>query len=220
MKLIIKLALIASMFIGAALTAKAQNHELSLMLRGGDCSTFGGAAAASIETSHTFNRFSLTGGAQYNTIGKTALEARPSMKWGNISAELLMAYTNIASVNSVAAGAGAIYDYGRITAKLGYYYRIYGGHGNRISEPFNIYYELDVHLLRKAAKWDMDLTLTNNETFELERHYQPSFIAECRHCPTSKMGITFAIGCKPAGMFNLSADYYQSFIKTGICFRW
>ena len=27
------------------------------------------------------------------------------------------------------------------------------------------------------------------------------------------MGITFAIGCKPAGMFNLSADYYQSFIR-------
>ena len=133
---------------------------------------------------------------------------------------LLMAYTNLASVNSFAAGAGAIYDYGRISAKLGYYYRVYGGHGSRITEPFNIYYELSVHLLQQIENWDIDLTLTNNETFELERHYQPSFIAECFHFPTSKLGIAFGIGCKPAGMFNLSADYYQSFIKTGICFRW
>ena len=217
----IKIALIATMLMGVALVMNAQENELSVRLRAGDNVVFVGFGAASVETVQTLcDDLSISGGVQYNTIGRTALEARPSMKWGNISAELLMAYTNLASVNSFAAGAGAIYDYGRLSAKLGYYYRVYGGHGSRITEPFNIYYELSVHLLQQIENWDIDLTLTNNETFELERHYQPSFIAECFHFPTSKLGISLGIGCKPAGMFNLSADYYQSFIKTGICFRW
>ena len=66
----------------------------------------------------------------------------------------------------------------------------------------------------------MQLAITNCETFELERHYQPSFLAECRYYPGAKLGVTMSLGCKPAGMFNMSADYYQSFLKIGVCYRW
>ena len=69
-------------------------------------------------------------------------------------------------------------------------------------------------------KWDLFLSITNNELFELERHFQPSFIAECFYYPTQKIGVPFGLGCKPAGMFNMSADYYQSYLKTGLCYRW
>ena len=100
------------------------------------------------------------------------------------------------------------------------YQTIRGGRGGWITEPFNIYYELNVHLLKKVEDWKMELIITNNEMFELERHYQPSFIARCCHYPTDRLGISFGIGCKPAGMFHMSADYYQTYIKTGVCYRW
>lgn len=207
------------------LILNAQDNELMLRVRGGHNSTYGGFAAVSLETNQTIsNRFSVSGGVQYSTIGRTALEARPAFgldyAWGKISAEAIFSYTNLTSINSFSAGAGGYIDFRNITAKLGYYYRVYGGSGDRITEPFNIYYELRVHLLEKIRNWNMYLSITNNEIFELERHYQPSFIAECFYYPTAELGVSLAIGCKPAGMFNLTADHYQSFIKTGVCYRW
>ena len=207
------------------LILKAQDNEVKVGVRAGYNAAFGGYGALSLETTQTFRKgFAINGGVQYNTIGKTALEARPAyainFKWGKIAPEVLLAYTNMSSVNSFAVGAGLGGDFGGVSAKLGYYYHTFGGQGGKITEPFNIYYELSVHLLRKVENWKMDLTITNNETFDLERHYQPSFIAECFHYPTDKIGVSFGIGCKPSGMFHMSADHYQTHIKTGVCYRW
>ena len=204
---------------------KGQEHEVKLGVRAGYNAAFGGYGAFSVETAHAFcNSFEIQGGAQYSTFGKTSMEARPSYSfnfdWGKIAPEVLLAYTNLSSVNSLAAGVGAHADFGRVSAILGYYYHTFGGHGGWITESFNIYYELSVHLLQKVENGGMDLTITNNEIFELERHFQPSFIAECLYSPSDKIGISFGIGCKPAGMFNMSADNYQTYLKTGICYRW
>ena len=206
-------------------TDSGRTDEVKLGVRAGHNVAFGGYGAVSLETSQAFgNSFAIRAGAQYSTFGKTSLEARPGyiidFDWGRIVPEVLLAYTNLSSINSFAAGAGANGDFGRLSAKLGYYYHTFGGQGGWITEPFNIYYELSVHLLQKVENWKMNLTITNNEIFELERHYQPSFIAECFHYPTDKIGISFGIGCKPTGMFNMSADNYQTYLKTGVCYRW
>ena len=207
------------------LILKAQNNELQVGLRAGHYAVFGNFTAVSLETTQVlFDDFSINGGIQYNTIGKTALEARPAYSidfdWGCLSTEVLMVYTNLTSINNFAAGAGAFMDFGRLEAKLGYYYRLYGGQGGWAAEPFNIYYELLVNMLQKIKNWDMRLTITNNEMFELERHYQPSFSVECFYYPIEKLGISFGMGCKPAGIFNISANYYQSYLKAGVCYRW
>ena len=220
----LKLLLIL-LLISSPLITSAQDNEIKAGLRLGHNVAFGGFAAASIETVQTFfGGFSLHGGVQYNTIGKTAIEARPAyniaLEWGRLSIESAFTYTNLSSINGFTAGAGATMDSRYIGARLGYYYHLYGGRGGRLSEPFNIYYELRGHFLQKIEKWNLDLIITNCETFELERHFQPSFIAEGSFFPTSRLGISFGIGCKPSGMFNMSADYYQSYIKTGVCYRW
>lgn len=204
---------------------RAQNNEVKLGLRTGYNAALGTFGAVSVETTQNFrNNFSIDGGLQYNTIGKAAFEAHPAYSFQfekcRLSVETLLSYNNISSINSIAIGAGANIDYKSITGKLGYFYRLFGGKGGFINEPFNIYYELNVHCLKKIEKWDLDLIITNCELFELERHYQPSFIAEGSYYPLSKMGISLGIGCKPAGMFNISADYYQSYIKAGVCYRW
>ena len=206
-------------------TLKAQDNELALRLQMGHNAVFGGFAAASVETVQTFEcDFMLNAGAQYNTIGKTSIEARPGyfhdFSWGRLSAETLLAYTGISSVNSIAAGAGMGLSGKWLSGRLGYYYRMYGGGAGWIKEAFNVYYELNADLLQKIDDWNLRLTITNCEIFELERHFQPSFIALCNHYPQEHIGISFGVGCKPAGMFNMSADNYQSYIKAGICYRW
>lgn len=207
------------------LILNAQDDELRLGLRAGHNAAFGGFAAVSLETLQTFcGNFSVNGGLQYNTIGKTALEARPAyripFKCGDFYVEALVSYSNLSSMNSFAAGAGAKLDFRFVSGRLGYFYRSYFGHGGRIEEPFNIYYDFRAHFLRKVENWNLDLVVTNCEMFDLERHYQPTFIAEGSFFPTSNLGISFGVGCKPSGMFHLSAGYYQSYIKTGVCYRW
>ena len=204
---------------------KAQDDVLKVGLRAGNNAAFGGFVATSLETNQTFGEeFSIHGGVQYSTIGRVALEARPTytknFAWGRLSAEVLLTYAHLTSINNMAVGGGVCVDYRWVDATLGYYYRLYGGRGGRITEPFNIYYGARVHLLRENDDWDVTLAITNNEIFELERHYQPSFIAECIYYLMNRLGISLGIGCKPAGMFHISADYYQSYIKTGVCYRW
>lgn len=208
-----------------AISLNAQEDEITVKIRTGHNSSFGGFGAVSVETVQNFDcGFLLSGGAQYNTIGRTALEARPAWSvnynWGVVSAEALLTYRHLASLNSFAAGAGASISGKWVGFKLGYYYHMYGHGGESIKEPFNLYYELLVNLLPMVEAWDLQLAITNSEIFELERHYQPTFIAQCRYDLNERLGFSMGIGCKPAGMFHLSADYYQSFLNLGVCYKW
>ena len=77
--------------------AKAQDNEIMLGLRAGHNASLGCFTAVSMETVQTIcNNFRINGGIQYNTIGKTSVEARPSyvheFSWGRISAEILLAH--------------------------------------------------------------------------------------------------------------------------------
>ena len=213
------------LMVSSPLILSAQDDGIMLGLRAGHNTVFGGFGAISLEAAKTLcGNLSINGGLQYNTIGKATLEVRPvyhiPFEWGRLSVESLITYTNLSSINSFAAGAGATVDSRNVSMTLGYYYHLYGGQGGWIKEPFNVFYELRAHFLRKIEDWNLDLVITNCETFELERHYQPSFMAEGSFYPTDKLGIVFGIGCKPSGVFNISADYYQSYLKTGVCYRW
>ena len=217
--------LLTLLLVSGSLILNAQDDEFKVGLRAGQNTIFGGFAAVSLETVQTFSsNFSLNGGLQYNTIGKTTLEARPAynmpFEWGKLSVEALATYTNLSSIDNFAAGAGAAVDTRSVSARLGYYCRLYCGHSDKIIEPFNLYYELCVHFLKNIENWNLDFKITNCEIFELERHFQPSFIAEGSFYLSSKLGLSFGVGCKPSGMFNMSADYYQSYLKTGVCYRW
>lgn len=203
----------------------AQDNELLIRLRTGHNATYGGFAAFSLETLQNIDsQFQINGGVQYNTIGRTALEARPTYfkdyNWGRISAESLLTYRNQTSLNSFAFGAGAEINCRFLAIKLGYFYHLYGHDGMFIKEPFNIYYELRVNLLSRMEYWDLQLAITNNERFELERHFQPSFIAQFSYKLKDFLVLSMGVGCKPAGMFHLSADYYQSFLNLGLCYKW
>ena len=203
----------------------AQHGKVQFEARAGHNHTFGGFFAPSILAEYSLeNYFTISGGIQYNTIGKTTLEVNPAyfhdLNWGRLYAEALFNYTNIYSLNNFAAGAGVSLKTKWIDARLGYYYRQYGNAKASIKEPFNIYYSGTLHCLPMYEKWDLDLTISNCTAFELERHYQPSFIIQGWYYPKEFLGITLGAVYKPAGIFHISTDYYQFYTKAGICYRW
>ena len=71
-----------------------------------------------------------------------------------------------------------------------------------------------------SEKWDLDLTMSNCETFELERHYQPSFMIQGWYYPKDFLGIALGVNYTPSGMLHRSADYYKIYTTAGICYRW
>ena len=218
------LLLLLALGLGAG-KAQAQQGEVLLGLRGGDNTLLGAFGALSVEVDYSFERnFSLRGGLLYNTIGRGVVELRPQyfhdLNFGRISAEVMLHYTHQNRVNNYAVGVGAMLDCRPIWVSLGYYYRAMTLGANTVGEPFNIYYELGVRCLPKRESWDLNVILSNSRFFELERHYQPSLSVEAWWYPLSQLGVQVGTTYKPAGMFNISSDYYQLFANVGVCYRW
>ena len=217
--------IITLLLVSCAIGVKAQRSELALGVRAGHNATFGGFAAVSLETMQVINdSFEVSGGTQYNTIGKGAIEVRPSylhgLPWGRLSVNMLLDYTRQSSINNFVAGAGVGLSSKWVDGKLGYYCRLYDGVGGRIVEPFNIYYELCANFLPMKELWDLQFIITNCEIFEIDRHYQPSFMVKGCYYPNDRLGVSLGVGCKPAGIFNISVGYYQSHVNLGVCYRW
>ena len=75
----LKSILLILLLISTQTVMKAQDDRLTLGVRAGHNNVFGTFAAFSLETEQTFcEDFSVRGGLQYNTIGRTALEAHPA----------------------------------------------------------------------------------------------------------------------------------------------
>ncbi len=203
----------------------AQEREVALGVRGGYNAALGGYSALSLEGGCGItDGVDVSGGVQWATYGRTAVELRPSYShtttWGSLHARTLLHYTHHASFHNFAAGVGVGMSSRVVFATLGYYYRTYGGRGGQINEPFNLFYELGFNFLPDADMFDLQLVYTNHELFELERHYQPTWIVRGEWAVNESLGVSLAVNYKSAGMFNMSADFYQLNIKAGLCYRW
>ena len=220
-----RLLILCALFFAGIGGATAQSGEVALGVKGGHSALFGSFAAVSAEADcEVVDGFSLRGGAQYNTIGRTAAEIRPryfhDFNFGRLSGEVLFDYTNQNRMNNYSIGCGVSLDMPGVWVTLGYYHRTITLGADKVYEPFNIYYELGVRCLPKIENWDLNVIITNSEIFELERHYQPSFALEGWWYPSKRWGVQLGVNYKPAGMFNISSDYYQIYGNVGVCYRW
>ena len=216
--------LFATIILGMG-AVHAQSTKLSLGAKCGHNALFGTFAAASVEAEHEVKRhFSIQGGAQYSSIGRVAAEVRPQyfhdLSFGRLSGQAILGYTYQSHMNNFIIGVGAQLDIRHIWARLGYYHRTISVGESSICEPFNIYYELGMRCLAKLQSWDLNIIIGNSRLFELERHYQPSFAVEGWWYPSEKWGVQLGANYKPAGMFNISSDYYQMYGNIGVCYKW
>lgn len=220
-----RLSLLFAMIVLGMGVLRAQSTELALGVRCGHNALFGRFAALSAEAQYEAkSHFVLRGGAQYSTIGRVAAELRPQyfhdFSVGRLTGQMLLGSTHQNLMNNYFVGGGASLDLRCLWVTLGYYHRTIVMGEDRICEPFNIYYELGIRTLHKLQKWDLNIMLTNSRPFELERHYQPSFVVEAWWHPGDRLSVLLGANYKPAGMFNITSDYYQIYGNIGVCYRW
>lgn len=220
-----RLFLLLVLLVASVGVLHAQGGAVTLGIKGGYNAIFGSFTATAVHGEYEAKEsFAIDGGAQYNTIGRIATLVRPKyfhdFNFGRLSGEIMFEYSSQSRMSNYAIGCGASLDMRGVWVTIGYYHRTITLGADRVHEPFNIYYELGVRCLAKAKKWDLNLLLTNCELFELERHYQPSFAIEGWWHPTERLGIQAGVNYKPAGMFNISSEYYQIYGNVGVCYRW
>lgn len=220
-----RLLLLLIPFVTCTSMLSAQDTYTTFMVKGGHNALFGHYTALSADVGYEAERyFSIHGGAEYNTIDHVAVDFRPryfhDFNFGRLNGELLLGYTYQSNMHNYVVGCGASLDVNRIWVTVGYYHRTITLGRDNINEPFNIYYELGIRCLRACERWDLNLILTNCRIFELERHYQPSYVLDAWWYPTDKLGVLLG-GCfKPAGVFNISSEYFQVYANIGVCCKW
>lgn len=202
----------------------AQQREISLGTKVGHNVVFGNYSALSVAGSYTHNHWGVRGGGEYNNIGRIATELRPTYyrdcRIGRLSGELLLHYSKQSQVAYSAFGAGASLDTKHLWVTFGYYHRTIAMSDERLQEPFNFYYEAGIRCLPTRERWKLNVIFSNSRMFELERHYQPTYIVEGGWSPSERVSLDLSINYKPAGMFNMSSNYYQFYTKVGVCYRW
>lgn len=206
-------------------TLYAQGGEVMLGIKRGNNAILGSFTAASVEAKYEHkDHFAIVGGAQSNTVGRVSAAVRPQyfhdFYFGRLYGEVMFEYSHQSRTDNYVIGCGTTLDARNLWVTIGYYHRTLTFDKDRICEPFNIYYELGVRCLPKLEQWDLNILFTNSKMFELERHYQPSFVIEGLWYPIEKLGIQAGVTYKPAGMFHISSDYYQFYANVGLCFKW
>ena len=217
--------IVLSLLLSFSALLSAQEGNVVFNLKGGNNAVQGNFTALSLEAQHSLKRyFSVEGGVQYNSAKGIVVEARPAYFYdfssGRLRVEALLHYSPYSDIHNYALGAGVNFTARYISATLGYYYRAFATAGSTLNEPFNLYYGLTVNCLPSVSKWDLMVSLSNCRIFELERHYQPSLNVDGWWYPAEKIGVTLGVCYKPAGMFNLSSDYYQFYANIGGCYKW
>jgi len=176
---------------------------------------------------HAFARhFRIRAGVQTVSFGKRVVDVRPAFfhdfRFGRAVLEALVSYGTLSGSHILSAGVGAGMEMPRWWFFLGYCRRTFSarGYSGKIVEPVNMIYEIGVSLLPRCDEWDALLHVSNRTMFDVERVYQPVFSAEALWHPCRKVSLRLGAGYKPAGMFHLSHNYYQSFVKFGISYKW
>lgn len=219
------LSLLLAVIVLSVSVACAQSTKMEYGVKYGHNALFGAFTAVSAEVEYETKRhFAIRGGAQYSSIGRMAAEIRPQynhdINIGQLTGHAVLGYTYQSHMNNYIVGCGVSLDVSYLWVTLGYYHRTIAIGKEKICEPFNISYELGIRCLSEVQKWDLNIIITNSKLFEIERHYQPSFAAEGWWYPNDRWGVLLGASYKPAGVFNITSDYYQIYANIGVCYKW
>lgn len=117
---------------------------------------------------------------------------------------------------------GVGYRMDHVTAIVGMSTRIimetpYDWHSTQsmIVEPFNICYKIEAFICKQTSPWNISLCATNITDYQIERVWQPMFMATGLYNIDNHWQVNLAVLCKPTGMFHLNAKYYGSEVRAG-----
>lgn len=90
---------------------------------------------------------------------------------------------------------------------------------NIIVEPFNICYKLEVFVRPQTSPWNISLCASNMTDYQVERVWQPMFMAGGLYNIDEHWRVNLSALCKPTGMFHLNATYYGAEMRAGFTYN-
>lgn len=90
---------------------------------------------------------------------------------------------------------------------------------NIIVEPFNICYRLEVFVRPQTSPWNISLCASNMTDYQIERVWQPIFMANGLYNIDEHWQVNLSALCKPTGMFHLNAKYYAAELRAGFAYN-
>ena len=90
---------------------------------------------------------------------------------------------------------------------------------NMIVEPFNVTYRLEVFVRPQTSPWNISLCASNMTDYQIERVWQPIFMANGLYNIDQNWQINLNLLCKPTGMFHLNAKYYAAELRAGFAYN-
>lgn len=88
-----------------------------------------------------------------------------------------------------------------------------------MSEPFNLLYSCKGMLRAEDSAWNVWASVSNVDTFQMERMWQPIISAGGWYDLTERMSLRLEAVCKPTGMFHLNAEFYSICARAGLTIR-
>lgn len=95
----------------------------------------------------------------------------------------------------------------------------WNANSNIIVEPFNLCYRLEAFVRPQSSPWNLSLCVSNMTDYQIERVWQPIFMANGRYNITDNWQVNLGVLCKPAGMFHLNAQYYAAEVRAGFAYN-
>jgi len=113
-----------------------------------------------------------------------------------------------------------------VSVQLGFSTRLimeapYDWHANTniIAEPFNICYRIEAFVRPFTSPWNISLCISNMTDYQIERVWQPIFMANGRYNIDEHWQVNLSALCKPTGMFHLNAKYYAAEVRAGFAYN-
>lgn len=178
--------------------------------------------------------FSLEGGINTNTSNVHAINTRAIVHFplavGDLTLENRYLYRLFlrTNTNDLAAALSVGYSINHFKVGLGVFARLYGDirfskHTESIPnviEPFNLIYNIEGQLFKADHNWNLALSVSNHDDFQIERMYQPIFTLKGNYMPAKHFNLLAEVACKPAGMFHGAADFYAIYTRLGFSYIW
>lgn len=86
----------------------------------------------------------------------------------------------------------------------------------RISENFNLIYQFSAYLKPHVHSWNIGISMTNIDYFIINQPTNPVFNLRAKYCSNKKLTWNLETWYKPAGVFNIYAQYFGYFVRGGV----
>lgn len=188
---------------------------------------FGQWGAAAVSARHAMPRhFQIRGGVRIISYPAFAADLRPAyfheLNCGRITAGPVVSWLHQSGTDNICAGIGAGMQMRHWSFSLGWYHRTIRAAGYRrgLTEPSNLLYEIAANVMPPEHRWNILAAITNSALTAVERAYQPTVALTGVWHPSTHTGIWLRAEYKPAGVFNMSHNYYQSSLNLGFEYAW